>query len=143
MLKAFNKYTLEIWAFDTNREVAAQILCYQDTQFIGRIDFYTTDPPPASYLWHPNGTSDPNQIYIVLAMPIERFEAVEEILRTEKPFGLELWPIGQLFGSYTDGYGGVLLSLDEELVGQQRLFFRMSRAKAMETREPISLPKKN
>jgi len=138
MLKPFNKYTLEIWASVTSG-TAAQIICYQDAAFIGRIDFYTNEPLPSSYLWHPNGTSDPNQIYIVLMMPIDRFEGVEEILRTEKPFGLELWPNGQMYGALTDGYGGVLRSLDEEIVGaQQRLFFITPKAKAAEVHEPMS-----
>ena len=132
MLKPFNRYTLEIWA-SVNQGIAAQILCYQGSRFIGRIDFYTNRPLPQSYLWHPNGPSDPNQIYLVLAMPVARFEAVEEILRTEKPFGLELWPIGQMFGAFTDGYGGVLRSLDEELVGGGwRPFFLTTRARAAE-----------
>jgi len=107
MLKPFNKYTLEIWASVANG-TAAQILCYQNTSFVGRIDFYTSETVPTSYLWHPNGVGDPNQIYIVLAMPIDRFDTVEEILRTERSFGLELWPLGEMFGAATDGYGGVL-----------------------------------
>jgi hypothetical protein len=134
MLKPFNKYTLEIWA-TVSSGIAAQILCFQDTAFIGRIDFYTNEALPSSYLWHPNGTYDPNQIYIVLAMPIDRFDGVEEILRTERSFGLELWPIGEMFGAYTDGYGGVLRSLEEELVGGgRRLFCITPKVKAAEVR---------
>src|SRR5579864_2756347 len=119
MLKPFNKYTLDIWS-SVNDGVAAQILCYQDKAFVGRLDFYVNEKLPVSYLWHPNGTSDPNQIYLVLAMPIERFEAIEEILRTENPFGLELWPEGEMTGATTDGYGGELRSLAEETVGQDQ-----------------------
>lgn len=116
--------------------IAAQILCYEGTRFIGRIDFYVDHPLPVSYLWHPNGTGDPNQIYLVLAMPVARFEAVEQILRTEKAFGLELWPMGEMFGAATDGYAGVLRSLNEEIVGGGwRPFFLASRARAAELRE--------
>jgi len=118
MLKPFNQYSLEIHA-SVDNGIAAQILCSQNAAFVGRIDFYVGMPLPVSYLWHPNGTSDPSQIYLVLAMPMSNFETVEEILRTEKPFGLELWPSGSLIGAATDGYGGVVRSLGQEPVGQE------------------------
>jgi hypothetical protein len=131
MLKPFNRYSLEIWA-SVNQGIAAQILCHQGTKFVGRIDFYVGEPIPTSYLWHPTGTSNPDLIYLVLAMGIDRFEAVEQILRTEKPFALELWPSGNLGGAATDGYAGVLRSEDDMVVGGLHTIFSLSRARAAE-----------
>jgi hypothetical protein len=128
MLKHFNRYALEIYA-SVDRGIAAQILCAQNTFFIGRIDFYVNEAVPASYLWNPNNSADPTQIYIVLAMPIDRFEAVEEILRSEQAFGLELSPSGPMTGAVTDGFGGVLRNLSEEPVDREvRQFFLMHRS---------------
>ena len=129
MLKPFSEYTLEIHA-SVNQGLAAQILCYQGGGFVGRIDFYANAAVPVSYLWHPNGTSDPNQIYLVLAMPMSTFDAVEEILRNEKPFGLELWPSGPMFGASTNGYAGLLRSLDREPVGEAERTFALARRPA-------------
>jgi hypothetical protein len=123
MIKPFDQYTLEVCA-SVEHGVAAQILCYRDVRFVGRIDFHAGQPTPPSYFWHPNGTADADQIYIILAMPIERFDPVEEILRIEGPMVLELWPASELTGTTTDGYGGVLRSLGEEpLTEEQRRFF--------------------
>jgi hypothetical protein len=131
MLKPFNQYTLEIYA-SVDRGITAQILCDQNTVFIGRIDFYVNEAVPTSYLWNPNNSSDPTQIYIVLAMPIDRFEAVEEILRSEQPFGLELSPSGPMTGAVTDGFGGVLRSLSEEPVDQDVRQFYLTPRQAAE-----------
>ncbi len=121
MLKPFNEYTLDIAASVNGGGVAGQILCYQAGRFVGRIDFWVgEDSLPVSYLWHPNGTSDPNQIYIVLMMPMTSFGMVEEILRTEKSFGLEIYPIGPMIGAVTDGFGGNIRSLNLESVGEQQ-----------------------
>jgi hypothetical protein len=122
MLKPFNQYSLEMRA-SVQQGIAGQILCYEGARFAGRIDFYTGEPLPTSYLWHPTGTGDPNSIYIVLAMPMTSFGAVAEILRTEEPFGLELWPSGPMSGAATDGYGGVVRSLNRERVGEDERSF--------------------
>ena len=125
MLKPFDQYSLEMWA-SVQRGIAGQILCYEGAQFAGRIDFYTGEPVPASYLWHPTGTGNPNLIYIVLAMPMTSFGTVAEILRTEEPFGLELWPSGPMIGAATDGYGGVVRSLNREPVGEDERRFALA-----------------
>lgn len=60
MQKAFNRYSVEFWA-SVAQGVAAQILFDEAQRFVGRIDFYRGQDPPVSYLWHPNGTSDPTR----------------------------------------------------------------------------------
>ena len=70
-------------------------------------------PLPKSYFWHPNGTSDPKQIYLVLAMPLTALAAVLEILRSGKSLVLELSQLNDsMIGAATEGMGGVLRSVD-------------------------------
>jgi hypothetical protein len=82
-------------------------------QFVGRIDFYQGVTLPVSYLWHPTSTTDPNQIYIVLAMQQDVLDPIIDLLQYQGSYGLELWPSGPLFGAYTNGYAGKLKSLNE------------------------------
>jgi hypothetical protein len=115
MQKAFDGYSVQMLASVT-QGLSAQILFDQQKQFVGRIDFYVGVTPPVSYLWHPNGTSDPNQIYIVLAMQQDLLDPIIDLLQHEGAYGLELWPIGPLSGAYTNGYGGLLKSLRDTKV---------------------------
>src|SRR5262245_37759454 len=110
MDKAFDGYSVEIHASVT-QGISAQILFDLQKHFVGRIDFYAGVAPPVSYLWHPNGVSDPNQIYIVLAMQLSLLDPIIDLLQHEGSYGLELWPSGPMFGAATNGYGGVLKSL--------------------------------
>jgi hypothetical protein len=114
MTKQITDYSIEVQA-SVDSGVVAQILFENNNQFVGRIDFYRDTAPPLSYLWHPTGTTDENQIYLVLAMSADLFPVVSELIRTERPWGLELWPTGPLFGASTDGYGGMLYSGDEPI----------------------------
>ncbi|MQA13007.1 MAG: hypothetical protein GEV09_02245 [Pseudonocardiaceae bacterium] len=117
MLKSFDSFHVQVHA-SQDSGVSTQLLFYQDDRFAGRIDFYAGQPLPISYLWHPTGTDDEIQVYVVLAMPVDRFHAVLEILDEVDALGLELWPVGPMFGATTDGYGGVLRSLQDESVGE-------------------------
>jgi len=130
MTKQITDYSIEVHA-SVDNGVIAQILFENNNQFVGRIDFYRDTAPPLSYLWHPTSTTDESQIYLVLAMPADLFPVITELIRTEKPWGLELWPSGPLFGASTDGYGGMLYSGDEP-IGQEetehRIFFRALRS---------------
>ena len=107
MDKPFDHYSVEIHA-SVGAGLAAQILCDQNKTFVGRIDFYREQEPPVSYLWTPNGSSDPSQIYLVLAMSIDLLEPVITLLEHGGPWELELWPSGPLTGASTNGYGGLL-----------------------------------
>jgi hypothetical protein len=115
MNKAFDGYSVEIHA-SVAQGLSAQILFDLKTQFVGRIDFYVGVIPPVSYLWHPNGTSDPNQIYIVLAMQQDLLDPIIDLLQHEGSYALELWPLGPMSGASTNGYGGVLKSLRDTKV---------------------------
>ena len=126
MLKPFNTFDVEVHA-SVDTGVQAQLLFDQDRQFVGRIDFYSGQSLPSSYLWHPNGPGDESQTYLVLAMPIDRFDAILEILDDLEELALELWPVGPMFGASTDGYGGVLRSTGSEPVGEERRMFVLSR----------------
>jgi len=115
MDKPFDGYSVEIHASLT-QGLSAQILFDLQKQFAGRIDFYVGVTPPVSYLWHPNGTSDPNQIYIVLAMQQDLLDPTIDLLQHEGSYALELWPNGPMIGAFTNGYGGVLKSLRDTKV---------------------------
>ena len=127
MLKPFTNYQIEMQA-SVASGIAAQLLCYNNTRFVGRIDFHINETLPKSYLWHPTGTTDPDSIYIVLIMPIDRLQTVIDVVRNEAPLALEIWPLGPLFGAATDGYGGVLRSTANEPVGEgERAALRAAR----------------
>lgn len=112
MDKAFDGYSVEIHASVT-QGTAAQILFDHKKSFVGRIDFYVGEAPPVSYLWHPNGTADPDQIYIVLAMQLELLDPIIDLLQRGGSYGLELWPSGPMIGAFTNGYGGMLRSIKD------------------------------
>ncbi len=113
MLKPFNRYSLNVNASVTTG-LAAQVLCYQDGTFVGRIDFYANQSLSPSYFWNIT------PMVIVLMMPIERLPVVLELLREEGPFGLELnGTIGT--GITSSGYGGVLRTVEREPVGEGEL----------------------
>ncbi len=126
MQKSFNRQSVEIWA-SAAQGIAAQILFDQAQSFVGRIDFYRGQDPPTSYLWHPNGTSDPNQIYIVLAMSLDLLQPVIDLLQHGGQWALELWPSGPLAGAATDGYGGRLLTVQDITVPSVALDIRAAR----------------
>ena len=118
MLKNITSYSIEIHA-SVNSGLESQILFENNNRFVGRIDFYKGETVPVSYLWHPTGTDDENQIYLVLNMASDLFCCVTELIRTEKPWGLELWPSGPLFGAATDGYAGMLYTTQQEPIGEE------------------------
>lgn len=118
MNKQITHYRIEVHA-SVDSGMSAQILFENNNRFVGRIDFYRNTALPKSYLWHPTGTNDENNIYLVLAMPADEFEVITELLRTEKPWALQLWPVGQMFGASTDGYGGMLYTTQDEPAGEE------------------------
>ena len=126
MDKPFDHYSVEIHA-SVGTGLAAQILCDKNKSFVGRIDFYREQEPPVSYLWTPNGTSDPNQTYLVLAMSIDLLEPVITLLEHGGPWELELWPSGPLIGAATNGYGGVLRTIGDIAVPTAPLNMRALR----------------
>ncbi len=127
MQKAFDRYSVEVWA-SVMQGIAAQILFDEAQAFVGRIDFYRGEDPPTSYLWHPNGTGDPAQIYIVLAMSLDLLDPVIELLQHGGPWAVQLWPSGPLTGASTDGYGGVLMTRQDIAVPKTPLDIRAIRA---------------
>ena len=111
MYASFNRYSIYVNA-SVGTGQAAQVICYQDLDSVGRIDFFANQSPPASYFWN-----NPGGVFLVLAMPIERLAIVLEVLREEGPFRLELH--GQVgAGSTSPGYGGRLGTVDGEPVGE-------------------------
>jgi hypothetical protein len=138
MLKPFTTYAIDIFSSVT-KGLSAQIMCY-DPGFVGRMDFYAAQHPlPTSYLWHPTGTGDDRLIYLVLAMPMASFHVITEILRSEEPLGLELYPVTPPSGSTTDGYGGLLRTLTHEPAGEGEVFhFRAARPseKSLKVKRP-------
>jgi len=77
--KAFNSYEIRIYG--GNSERVALALCFQAGGFVGRIDFYPDNEAlPSDYLWFGE--------YIVLSMPVSRFDVVANTLRQETPLQL-------------------------------------------------------
>lgn len=126
MQKAFDRYSVEVWA-SAAQGIAAQILFDEAQSFVGRIDFYWGQDPPVSYIWTPNGTTDPAQIYIVLAMSLDLFDPVIDLLQHGGPWAVQLWPSGPLTGASTDGYGGLLLTRHDISVPKTALDIRAVR----------------
>jgi len=126
MQSTFDRYSVEIHA-SVGQGLAAQILFDQAQRFVGRIDFYREQEPPTSYLWHPNGTNDPNQIYIVLAMSVDLLDPVIDLLQHKGPWAIELWPSGPLVGAATNGYGGVLKTTHDISIPMMALDVRATR----------------
>jgi hypothetical protein len=123
MTKKITDYSIEIHA-SVDSGIIAQILFEDNNEFVGRIDFYRDAALPTSYLWHPTSTTDESLIYLVLAMPADLFPVITELIRTEKPWSLELWPSGPLYGASTDGYGGMLNTGKDQLIGQEEVQVR-------------------
>lgn len=100
--KDFDSYEIQISGGNTGR--IGLIMCYQGSIFVGRIDFAPDGASLGSdYLWHP---SSPTITYVVLQMPISRFQAVAETLRQEKPLQLYI-DVNAGSGPVTNGHGMV------------------------------------
>ena len=113
--KAFDSYEISINGGNSGR--VALIMCYQGTNFVGRIDFQPDGAALGSdYLWHP---SSPNITYIVLQMPVSRFAVVAETLRQEAPLQLYI-DVNAGIGAATNGRGSLATGTREpvgELTG--------------------------
>lgn len=126
MQKTIATYTINVLADDAG-QIGAQILFYSaGSIFSGRIDFYRAGTTPAtSYLWHPTSTTDNNQIYFVLGMRMDVFEAVANLVRNEGPWAMELWPTKTpLVGASTPGYGGKIFTTSKEPIGEEERSFQ-------------------
>ena len=127
MTKNITKYSIEILA-SANNGLQAQILFSNDTAFfVGRIDFYKGVDLPVSYLWHPTNPNDESQTYLVLSMSYTFFAEIVDLLRNEGPWMIELWPAtpAPFFGAATDGYGGRLSTVSNEVVGEGDFDFKL------------------
>jgi hypothetical protein len=110
--KAFDSYDMQINGGNSGR--AALILCYQAGGFVGRIDFYPDNEAlPSDFLWHP---ANPTVTYIVLSMPVSRFDVVANTLRQEKPLRLFI-DVDAGNGALTDG-NGYLATAQHEPIGE-------------------------
>jgi len=110
--KGFDKYVLRVMGGNSGR--VGLLLCYSGNSFVGRIDFYADDATlPHDYLWHPNSVSE----YVVLHMPMNRFDSVASIVRNEKPLNLYI-SANRGSGASTQGYG-FLATSDKEPVGEE------------------------
>lgn len=126
MQKTIVTYTVNVLA-DDGGKIGAQILFYSSgNMFSGRIDFYRPGTTPVtSYLWHTTSTTDENQIYIVLSMPLTAFDGVASLLRNDGPWAIELWPSHTpLTGVSTPGYGGKLFTTGKEPIGEEERSFQ-------------------
>ncbi|NTW52575.1 MAG: hypothetical protein HGB22_08305 [Chlorobiaceae bacterium] len=119
MQKSITSYTVQLLS-SVKTGIIAQVLFKNNQSFVGRIDFYAGVDLPKSYLWHPNNAADESQTYLVLAMPFDAFGSITELIRNERPWGLELWPSSTpMKGATTDGYGGKLYTTADEAIGEQ------------------------
>lgn len=110
--KPFDRYTVQIHGGGEGR--VGLLLCYQGTAFIGRIDFYPDGVTlPQDYLWHPTAIGE----YVVLQMPMSRFEAVMATVRQEKPLALYI-DVNRGVGAFTPGHGHLTTS-EQEPVGEE------------------------
>ncbi len=108
----FDRYVARIYGGDTGR--VGILLCYNGSSFAGRIDFYPDGTALFDdYLWHPNPTRE----YVVLHMPMSRFEAVMSTVRTEEPLHLYI-NVNRGTGSSTSG-NGHLATTEREPVGEE------------------------
>jgi hypothetical protein len=108
----FDSYTIRIYGGDSGR--VALLLCYNSGAFAGRIDFYPDGTDlPQDYLWHPSAVRE----YIVLHMPMSRFEAVVNTVRLEGPLHLYI-NANRGRGAVTHGTGQ-LATTDQEPVGEE------------------------
>jgi hypothetical protein len=111
-MNAFDHYVVRIHGGATGR--VALLLCYRSGAFVGRIDFYPDGVDlPEDYLWHPGGTGE----YVVLHMPMNRFEAVMSTVRQDKPLHLYI-SVSRGSGAFTRGQGHLATS-EKEPVGEE------------------------
>lgn len=109
--KSFDKYILRVLGGNSGR--IGLLLCYSGNSFVGRIDFYPDGTSlPQDYLWQPSSLE-----YVVLHMPMSRFETVMSIVRNEKPLNLYI-NVNRGSGSTTKG-SGYLATTDKEPVGEE------------------------
>jgi len=98
--KAFDSYEMQIAGGNSGR--VGLVMCYQGASFVGRIDFYPDGATLSSdHLWHPSSRA---VTYVVLQMPMSRFEVVAATLRQEKPLQLYI-DVDAGFGAATNGRG--------------------------------------
>lgn len=110
--KNFDRYEIKIYGGNTDR--VGLLTCYHGDAFVGRIDFYPEGATlPQDYLWHPNPMGE----YVVLQMPMNRFESVTSIVRTEKPLQLYI-DVNRGIGAFTQGHG-CLVTSEKEPVGEE------------------------
>ena len=108
----FDKYAVRISGGDMGR--VGLLLCYRSNSFVGRIDFHPDGATiPLDYLWYPNPMSE----YVVLRMPMSRFEAVMSTVRVEKPLHLYI-NVDREIGTFTSGYGH-LATTEKEPIGEE------------------------
>ena len=108
----FDKYVVRISGGNEDR--VGLLLCYSGNSFIGRMDFYPDSATiPQDYLWHPNPTRE----YVVLHMPMSRFESVMSTVRVEKPLHLYI-DVNRGIGAYTRGHGH-LATTEKEPIGEE------------------------
>ncbi|MCZ6680562.1 MAG: hypothetical protein O7E52_25300 [Candidatus Poribacteria bacterium] len=111
-INAFDHYSVQIYGGTTGR--LALLLCYKADAVVGRIEFYPDGADlPLDYLWHPT----PSAVYVVLHMPIGRFEAVMSTVRNEKPLHLYI-NVDSGSGEFTQGTG-YLATTEQEPVGEE------------------------
>jgi hypothetical protein len=111
-MNAFDGYTVRIHGGATGR--VALVLCHNSSAFVGRIDFYPDGLDlPQDYLWHPT----PSGEYVVLHMPMSRFEAVMSTVRQETPLHLYI-DVNRGIGASTQGHGH-LATTEKEPVGEE------------------------
>ncbi len=110
--KPFDRYEVKINGGNAGR--VGLLMCYAGDAFIGRIDFYPDDTALVpDYLWHPTSIGE----YVVLQMPMSRFESVLSTVRFEKPLQLYI-DVNRGAGASTQGHG-YLATSEKEPVGEQ------------------------
>ena len=110
--KPFDHYEIRINGGNTGR--IGLLLCYRGSAFAGRIDFYPEGAALSQdYLWHPTTIGE----YVVLHMPMSRFESVASTVRLEKPLHLYI-DVNRGIGAFTPGHG-YLTTSEREPVGEE------------------------
>ncbi|MBD1856434.1 MULTISPECIES: hypothetical protein [Leptolyngbya] len=110
--KSFDQYTVTLSGGVEGR--VGLLMCYSGNSFVGRIDFYPDGTAlTQDYLWHPAPIGE----YIVLHMPMSRFEAVMATVRQEKPLQLYI-NVNRSNGATTSGYGSLTTS-EKEPIGEE------------------------
>lgn len=111
-MKGFDNYTLRINGGDEGR--VGILVCYSGSSFVGRIDFYPDGATlPQDFLWH----HTPLVEFVILKMPMSRFEPIMSTVRSEKPLHLYI-DVDRGTGVSTRGHGH-LATTDKEPVGEE------------------------